>query len=57
MTILVTGAGGFVGRQIVALLLAQGRPVVALDTQPGALPATPARRPHDGRRDGTARTI
>ena len=32
MTILVTGAGGFVGRQIVTRLLAQGKGVVAVDT-------------------------
>lgn len=32
MPIIVTGAGGFVGRQIVAKLLARGRDVVAIDT-------------------------
>ncbi|NKJ01258.1 NAD-dependent epimerase/dehydratase family protein [Novosphingobium sp. SG707] len=32
MPVIVTGAGGFVGRQIVSRLLAQGREVVAMDT-------------------------
>ncbi|WP_179504581.1 MULTISPECIES: NAD-dependent epimerase/dehydratase family protein [unclassified Sphingomonas] len=39
MTILITGAGGFVGREIVARLLAQGRGVVAMDTVPDGIPA------------------
>lgn len=39
MTILITGAGGFVGRQIVDRLLAQGRDVVAMDTVPHGIPA------------------
>ncbi|NBC34971.1 NAD-dependent epimerase/dehydratase family protein [Novosphingobium sp. FSY-8] len=39
MSILVTGAGGFVGRQIVALLLAGGHDVVAMDTVAGGIPA------------------
>ncbi|NMN04029.1 MULTISPECIES: NAD-dependent epimerase/dehydratase family protein [unclassified Novosphingobium] len=38
MTILITGAGGFVGREIVARLLAQGRGVVAMDTVPDGIP-------------------
>jgi len=39
MAILITGAGGFVGRQIVSRLLAQGREVVAMDTVAGGIPA------------------
>lgn len=39
MTILITGAGGFVGREIVARLLAQGQDVVAMDTAPDGIPA------------------
>lgn len=39
MTILVTGAGGFVGRQIVTRLLARGEAVVAMDTVPHGIPA------------------
>jgi D-erythronate 2-dehydrogenase len=38
MTIIVTGAGGFVGRQLIASLLKNGRKVVGLDTQPGGIP-------------------
>jgi nucleoside-diphosphate-sugar epimerase len=38
MTILITGAGGFVGRQIVARLLRQGADVVAMDTVAGGIP-------------------
>lgn len=43
MRIVITGAGGFVGRQLVRLLLERGDEVVALDTQPGGIPsgATP----------------
>jgi nucleoside-diphosphate-sugar epimerase len=33
MTIIVTGAGGFVGRQLIARLLAAGKSVVGMDTQ------------------------
>ncbi|MCJ2183597.1 NAD-dependent epimerase/dehydratase family protein [Novosphingobium sp. 1949] len=39
MKILVTGAGGFVGRQLVGQLLARGDEVVGLDTQAGGIPA------------------
>jgi len=39
MPILITGAGGFVGRQIVSRLLAQGRDVVAMDNVAGGIPA------------------
>lgn len=38
MKILITGAGGFVGRQIVGRLLVRGDEVVALDTQASAIP-------------------
>lgn len=36
--IVITGAGGFVGRQITTRLLAQGRQVVAMDTAAGGIP-------------------
>ena len=39
LIIVVTGAGGFVGREIVARLLARGDTVVALDTAGGGIPA------------------
>ncbi|MBN9143311.1 MULTISPECIES: NAD-dependent epimerase/dehydratase family protein [unclassified Novosphingobium] len=39
MPVIVTGAGGFVGRQIVSRLLAQGREVVAMDTVAGGIPS------------------
>lgn len=39
MTIIVTGAGGFVGRELVARLLAAGEHVVALDRQAHGIPA------------------
>jgi nucleoside-diphosphate-sugar epimerase len=39
MTILVTGAGGFVGRELVRELLAAGRAVTGLDTMAGGIPA------------------
>lgn len=38
MPVIVTGAGGFVGRQIVSRLLAQGRRVVAMDAVAGGIP-------------------
>jgi D-erythronate 2-dehydrogenase len=38
MTIIVTGAGGFVGRQLIARLLAAGKSVVGMDTQAGGVP-------------------
>jgi nucleoside-diphosphate-sugar epimerase len=38
MTIIVTGAGGFVGRQLIARLLAAGEKVVGMDTQAGGIP-------------------
>ncbi len=37
MTIIITGAGGFVGRELVGLLLARGDAVVAMDSQLSAL--------------------
>lgn len=39
MRIIITGAGGFVGRQIVARLLAHGDAVVAVDNVGGGIPA------------------
>lgn len=39
MTILITGAGGFVGRQITALLLEAGHDVVAIDALVDGIPA------------------
>jgi nucleoside-diphosphate-sugar epimerase len=39
MTIIVTGAGGFVGRALIDLLLADGKQVVAMDTHGGSIPA------------------
>ena len=39
MPIIVTGAGGFVGRQLVSLLLARGDAVVGIDSQTGGIPA------------------
>jgi len=38
MTIIVTGAGGFVGRQLVSRLLAAGKSVVGMDTAAGGIP-------------------
>ncbi len=38
MTIIVTGAGGFVGRQLVARLLASGKTVVGMDSMAGGIP-------------------
>ncbi|WP_311267876.1 NAD-dependent epimerase/dehydratase family protein [Sphingobium sp. WCS2017Hpa-17] len=38
MTIIVTGAGGFVGRQLVQRLLAGGHSVVGMDTAAGGIP-------------------
>jgi nucleoside-diphosphate-sugar epimerase len=38
MTIIVTGAGGFVGRQLVQRLLANGHQVVGMDTAAGGIP-------------------
>lgn len=38
MTILITGAGGFVGREITRRLLEQGRAVVGVDTAAGGIP-------------------
>ncbi|MFM5906240.1 MAG: NAD-dependent epimerase/dehydratase family protein [Novosphingobium sp.] len=38
MTILVTGAGGFVGRQLVSRLLAAGQAVTGIDTHAGGVP-------------------
>lgn len=37
--IVVTGAGGFVGRQLVADLLAQGHAVTGIDSHAGGIPA------------------
>lgn len=39
MTIIVTGAGGFVGRQLVQRLLAAGHSIVGMDTTAGGIPA------------------
>ncbi|MBJ7442899.1 MAG: NAD-dependent epimerase/dehydratase family protein [Sphingobium sp.] len=39
MTIIVTGAGGFVGRQLVQRLLAAGHDVVGMDSRAGGIPA------------------
>jgi D-erythronate 2-dehydrogenase len=38
MTIIVTGASGFVGRQLIARLLAAGKNVVGMDTLAGGIP-------------------
>jgi len=38
MTIVVTGAGGFVGRELVAQLLARGERVTGIDTVAGGIP-------------------
>lgn len=39
MTIIVTGAGGFVGRQLVQRLLAAGHDIVGMDSAAGGIPA------------------
>lgn len=39
MTIIVTGAGGFVGRQLVQRLLAAGHDIVGMDSVAGGIPA------------------
>ncbi|MEL0254289.1 MAG: NAD-dependent epimerase/dehydratase family protein, partial [Novosphingobium sp.] len=39
MKVLVTGAGGFVGRELVGQLLESGASVIALDTVAGGIPA------------------
>lgn len=39
MHVIVTGAGGFVGRHLVERLLARGDSVTGIDTQAGAIPA------------------
>lgn len=44
MTIIITGAGGFIGLEIVHLLLDRGDAVVALDSHLDALPAHPSLR-------------
>lgn len=44
--ILVTGAGGFVGRQLVSRLLARGDSVVAIDSHPGGI--APGAEAHAG---------
>jgi D-erythronate 2-dehydrogenase len=45
MTIIVTGAGGFVGRELVAALLAAGKSIVGVDSHAVGLPDHPAFRP------------
>jgi D-erythronate 2-dehydrogenase len=45
MTVIVTGAGGFVGRKLVAALLAARNSVVGVDNHAGGLPNHPALRP------------
>jgi nucleoside-diphosphate-sugar epimerase len=44
MTIIITGAGGFVGRKVARLLTDRGKAVVALDSNLGALPDYPGLR-------------
>jgi D-erythronate 2-dehydrogenase len=44
MTIIVTGAGGFVGRELVARLLASGQAVVGVDSHGGGVPDHPGLR-------------
>lgn len=39
MTVIVTGAGGFVGRQLVQRLLAAGHDIVGMDSAAGGIPA------------------
>lgn len=39
MRVIVTGAGGFVGRELVGVLLLQGHDVVAIDSAAGGIPA------------------
>lgn len=39
MRVVITGAGGFIGREIAARLLARGDSVVAIDTAAGGIPA------------------
>lgn len=48
MTIIITGAGGFVGRELVRLLLDRGDAVVALDSHLDALPTQPGLRKVEG---------
>lgn len=48
MPVIVTGAGGFVGRMLLELLLAEGQPVVALDTKLDNLPLDPMLRAVEG---------
>lgn len=38
MAIIITGAGGFVGRQLVKRLVAAGKPVVGMDSAAGGIP-------------------
>jgi D-erythronate 2-dehydrogenase len=44
MTIIVTGAGGFVGRELVAALLGWGKSVVGVDSHGGGMPDHPELR-------------
>ncbi len=39
MTVIITGAGGFVGRELVSRLLVAGRAVTGIDTHAGGIPA------------------
>lgn len=39
MAVVITGAGGFVGRRLVAMLVARGEQVVGIDTVAGGIPA------------------
>lgn len=48
MTVVITGAGGFVGRQLVGALLGQGKQVAALDSHLGGLADHPNLQKFEG---------